>query len=252
VLLQTLQAMTTAALRLCDVENAVNRFTPAELTVYVNQGCVRVLAEILQVQDRPYFITETNIQITQAPLPGQAAQVPLPIDMLQFLSVAWASAQNGPWRALDPYEEAERAELLNMWTGGRPWLMKYGFAAAPTAATQGTIPLSMSIDVVPSPSNGSWLKIRYVPTPPLLVNPTDTFPALLGFDDAAATWAAILMRRKDDLETTALDGDFAAHVARIRAIGRRRDRSRPPKIQIVRGRRGYGGSGGGFGGMGGW
>lgn len=246
--LQNLENMATAALRLADIENAANRFPTPEVYTYVNQGIVRVYAEIIVCQDRPYFLTEANVQIVTAPLLGQATVIPLPLDMLQFTSVSWASAQNGPWRQLEPYEETERAALLNAGYSVAPWHFKYGFAASPAAATVGTIPMSMSIDVVPQPPLSSWLKVRYIPTPTPLVNPTDTCNFLLGFDDAAVTWAAVLMRRKDDLDTSALERDFAAHVERIHSIARRRDRSRPPRVQIVRnwGMRGAGRRGRGF------
>ena len=103
--------------------------------------------------------------------------------------------------------------------------------------------------MLPSPTNNSILKVRYIPTPPRLVNDTDTLDGILGFEDYVTTWAAILMRRKDDLDTAELMGDLVMHKQLIHTIAKRRDGSRPPKVSIVRGRMqgAFGGRGRGWG-----
>ena len=234
--LQTLAQMRLAAQRLADLENASARFPTSEWNTYVNAGLAWVYKEMLVIMDRPFFVSETNIQVVLSPPLGQVSTFPLPLDYMQLLGVSWASSQNGPWRNLEAYEEKERAPLLSAGSyGGCNVGYMYGFAATPGALTTGTIPTSNSLEIVPQPSLGSWVKVRYVPTCPVLVNDVDTFDAILGFSDAAVTWAAILARRKDDLDTTELKSDMVAHIERIRAIARRRDRSAPPRTQIVRG-----------------
>lgn len=238
-MLTTLDQLATSALRLADLENAAVRFPTgvagSEVYSYCSRAIQRVYGEIIAVEDRPHFVTEANLQVSAVPPFGQPYLWSLPVDFLQIMSLAWACNSLGPWQRIEPYEEPERAALLTPGSFGGIHPLKYGFAGAPSGFTQGTIPTAMSIEVLPPPSMGSWLKLRYVPTPNPLVNPTDTiFPGVLGHEDAVATYAAILMRRKDDLETTALEADFQTHLDRIRTVARRRDRSQPPKVQLVR------------------
>jgi hypothetical protein len=246
--LVTLDQLAQKALRLTDLENATTRFPTgtagSEAYVYVNEAYKHVYAAILQVEDRPFFATETKIQLsTPAPL-GDPMLVSLPLDYLQLLGIGWSSGQMGPWDPIDPYQdEGERLMLLSPgFSGGDGRRFRYGFSASPTAVTQSTVRVIYSLELVPPPPLASWLRLRYVPVCPDLINPTDTIDSMLGQDELVATWAAILMRRKDDLETGSLEADYARHMSRLTAIARRRDRSRPPKTAVVRGwgRHGYG------------
>lgn len=234
--LRTLAAMRTSARRLADLENALNRFPDSEVSAYVNQGIQHVYAEMVTVQDRPWFSNEETIVVSQTPPLGGVSAYPLNFDFMQIMSVYLSnSGSNGPWMPLSPYEEADRPTLLNSGFYGGLGPMHYGITGGPTAVTHGTIPVAYSIEILPQPSLSSVIKIRYVPVCPQLVNDTDTFDGLLGFEEAVCTWAAILMRRKDDLETSDLERDMSRHIDRIRIIARRRDRSRPPRVSIVRG-----------------
>lgn len=236
-----LSDMRADMLRLADLEGAVNRFTPAELNEYVNKGLIFVYRSILIVQDRPFyqkdysFITVGNNTSPATPI---QTTYPLPPDFLQIMSVLWATSSSGPWASLEPYEEAERFMLINSGFFGAQWPAAYGIVGGTGATTQGTIPTAYGIEILPQPPSGSVVQIRYVPTPPRLVNDTDTFDGILGFEDAACTWGAVLMRRKDDLPTEDLERDMTRHMNEVRMIAKRRDRSRPPRVSIVRGRMG--------------
>lgn len=230
----------TDMLRLADLEGVSNRFTTAELNEYVNKGIVFVYRAIITVQDKPFyqkdysFITVGNNTSPATPI---QTTYPLPPDFLRIMSVLWASTNSGPWAALESYEEAERFMLINSGFFGAQWPAAYGIVGGTGAATQGTIPTAYGIEILPQPPAGSVVQIRYVPTPPRLTNDLDTFDGILGFEDAAVTWGAVLMRRKDDLPTEDLERDMARHTAEIRVIAKRRD-SRPPRVSIVRGRMG--------------
>src|SRR5579859_5710909 len=116
-------------LRLADLENVQNRFTTSELNEYVNKGIVFVYRAILVVQDRPYFQKDYSF-ICQGSNTSPANPVPntypLPADFLQILSVLWATSNSGPWRALEPYEEAERYQLINTGYFGAEYPRAYG------------------------------------------------------------------------------------------------------------------------------
>jgi hypothetical protein len=227
--------MANDAYKLVDVENATNRFPLLDVYEYVNKGIARVYAAMLQAWDRPFYITEAFVQVAQMPPPGSAFTFPLPVDYLQLVGLGFSSSQLGPYRNCEPYQsDIERTELMTPGYGSGIHF-HYGFAAAPTAFTQGIPATTYSLDVVPNPPLSSWFRVRYVPSPQRLVNAQDAFDGILGFEDAAVTWAAILMRRKDDLDTGALEGDYAQHMTRVTSIARRRDRSRPPKTTIVAG-----------------
>ena len=207
---------------------------------------------MITVSDKPFFTAEATIACTP-PNFGMPAIYPLPANFLRILSVGWSNvssgASAGPWIPLEPYEEADRVQLTNAGFYGGLGPLKYGITGGPGAFTQGTPAVAYSLEVLPSPTNNSILKVRYIPTPPRLVNDTDTLDGILGFEDYVTTWAAILMRRKDDLDTAELMGDLAMHKQLIHTIAKRRDGSRPPKVSVVRGRmRGaFGGRGRGWG-----
>lgn len=233
--LRTFAAMQLDALRLVDVENAANRFPPAEVQDYVNRGINKVYAEMLAAWDQPFYIVETTLPI-QPPPWGQPTTVPLPMDYLQMVGLSWAASTMGPWHPIERYrDEQERTRLLSGSICASAGRFRWGFAAAPSAFTQGVSPntTTYSVEILPNPSIGSSIRIRYVPSFRPLVNPSDTMDGIAGFWDAATTWAAILMRRKDDLDTAALQGDWAAHIARMTMVARRRDRSAPPQTSIV-------------------
>lgn len=233
--LRTFGQMQTDAYRLCDVENAITRFPAPEVGDYVNRGINRVYTEMLKCWDQPFYIVEPPpVQIPSVGL-GQVSTMALPMDYLQMIGISWSSSSLGPWCPLDRYrDERERTELLTSGsTIGVAGQLRWGFAASPIAFTQGIPRTTYSIELVPTPSQGSYVRFRYVPSFQPLVNLTDVFDGIAGFYDAATTWAAILMRRKDDLETSALDGDWQQHLLRITSVARRRDRSSPPQTSIV-------------------
>lgn len=235
----TLTDLVTGTRRLADLENATQRFPDTEVYRYVNQALVHVYRQVINVADRPFYQKDYSFLITGSnttPTATTQATYPLPPDFLQILSVMWASNSSGPWDALEPYEESERHMLINSGFYGAMWPSAYGIVGGTGAVTQGTIATAYSIEILPQPPNGSVVQLRYIPSPPSLQQPNDTFDGILGFEDAVETWAAILMRRKDDLDTVDLERDFERHMSAIRLQAKRRDRSRPPRTSIVRGR----------------
>ena len=246
--LRTFAQLQLDALRLVDLENAANRFPPATVGDFVNRGIDKTYSEMLACWDQPFYLAEAGLPI---PIPawGQPAIVALPMDYLQMVGLSVSSGPTGRRYPIDRYrDERERMMLLSSGSCGVPGQFKWGFAASPQAFTQGVSPNTAvySIEILPNPSFGAQAWVRYVPSFRPLVNPQDTFDGIAGWWDAATTWAAILMRRQDDLDTAALQGDWAAHIARMTMVARRRDRSAPPQVSIVmgwgsgRGRRGGG------------
>jgi hypothetical protein len=239
--LVSLAYLATGALRLADLENATNRFPVTEQYDYVNRGIRFVYRELVTVADRPFYIKANNSIVTQ----NGVSLYPLAADFLRMVNVLWSTSPNGPWRDMEEFEECDRSMLYNSGYFGGMFPRSYTITGASlvsssgsgAAFTQGTIPTAYSIEILPAPASGISILYRYVPQCPLLVNATDTFDGILGFEEAIMTWAAILMRRKDDLPTDDLERDMERHIQEIRKIARHRT-SRPVKIQQVRSRNG--------------
>ena len=229
--------------RLADLENALDRFPDSEVINYINKGVAYLYRKMITVSDQPFFMKQAPDIILQRGV----SVYPVPQDFLRVLSVHWASNPTGPWRPMEPFAESELWMLMDAgyFGGVLPRAYRIYGDGATGAFTQGTIPTAYSIQILPAPSSGI-ARLRYVPTCPVLQNTTDLLDGILGFEDAVSTWAAVLMRRKDDLDTADLERDFGRIMDEVGKIARHRDGSRPPKVSLVRGRGGY--RGGRFGG----
>ena len=243
-----LQDLVTGALRYADLENAVggasSRFSTPELYNYVNRAIAHVYRNILVAQSNPHFIKDQFYNSKSQNVPNLVPPTyPLPQDFLQIMSVCWANQSAGPWGYLERCEEVDRAALLSAGYYGGMWPSSYMISGNTSATgvgsyTQGTIPVAYGLEILPAAPMGSVIWLRYIPTPPQLLSPSATFDGIVGYEEAVMLWAAILMRRKDDLPTEELERDLGLVLAEMRQIAKTRDRSGPPKVTNVRNRAG--------------
>lgn len=252
-----LSDLRTGALRYADLENAVggasSRFSTSELNNYVNRAIAHVYRNILVSQSNPHFIKDQFYLAKSQNVPNLVPPTyPLPQDFLQIISICWAQQQAGPWGYLERCEEVDRPALISAGYYGGMWPSSYMFTGATSAAgvgsfTQGTVQVAYGLEILPASPMGSVIWLRYVPTPAQLLSDSSTFDGIVGYEEAVMLWAAILMRRKDDLPTEELERDLGLVLSEMRQITKSRDRSGPPKITQVRNRAGSRTSRGGRG-----
>lgn len=235
-----LSDLRTGALRYADLENATGRFPATEVNNYINRAIAHVYRNILVAQGQHHFIKDQFYTAMAQNVPLMVPPVyALPADFLQIISVQWAQQNAGPWGYLEKCEEVDRAALISAGYYGGMWPSSYMITGASQQGqgfTQGTIPTAYGLEILPAAPLGSIVWLRYVPQPAQLQNDTDTFDGIVGYEEGVMLWAAILMRRKDDLPTEDLERDLGLVLAEMRQIAKSRDRSGPPKVSMVRNR----------------
>lgn len=242
-MLVQLSDLRTGALRLADLENATGtngRFSTSEVNNYINRAVAHVYRNIIVSQGQHHYIKDQFLTAMPQNVPNLIPPVyALNTDFLQLISVAWSQQQSGPWGYLEHCEEVDRPALISAGYYGGMWPSAYMLAGASQLGqgfTQGTIPTAYGLEILPAAPLGSILWVRYLPQPAQLQNDTDTFDGIIGYEEAVMLWAAILMRRKDDLPTEDLERDMGLVLAEMRQITKSRDRSGPPKVSMVRNR----------------
>jgi hypothetical protein len=226
------------ARKMADVQNALTRFPDTEVGEYINQGVAEFVDLVIRNRGSRYY--ESNYVIVTD---GQSVVYPLPFDFYQMTTVQVnlshsAGTQGDVNIQLEEYTMRERAMLSSQTAGwcGQPFgFMLHGGSTAQAMTTQGTAPVTnYGIEFLPRAATNLYVTCLYIPSTPRLVNSYDTFDGINGWEMYPAIWAAIRIRRKDDLDTAELKTDLAEMKERIEALVPHRTRVGPSRITDVR------------------
>lgn len=142
----------------------------------------------------------------------------LPADCFKPLGVD-VSFDNGlTWRTCDRFEFADR----NRWQGATAW----GFYNLPRYRLYGA-----NVMFRPIPATVVTYRLWYIPSIARLVNDSDTYDFVNGWDDWVACRVAIRMLQKEESDASALSADLMAIMQRIVAAVRHRDAGTPKRMQ---------------------
>lgn len=214
----TLSTLQTRVQRRMDIESATVRFPLSEITDYLNEGIAELVEEINKVQGHDSYYRSSSALSTI----GNQSSYPLPADFYKLISID--IEVGGPNLVLTarPYMEQERNRFKFFPTG-------WNYGAPVYYKLEGG-----NVNFIPQPPGSFALTINYVSTSTVLVNPSDTFDGVAGWEEFAVLWAAIRCATKDkDWETkAALDADLEKMRARVQDMSAERD-DQPERIADV-------------------
>lgn len=93
--------------------------------------------------------------------------------------------------------------------------------------------LADKIHFTPQPSNGTTIKIWYVPLATNLASPADTLKGYSGWEEYIILDAAIKAMRKEESDTADLERDRAVFDDQLKEIRHNRDAANPKKVKDV-------------------
>lgn len=107
-----------------------------------------------------------------------------------------------------------------------------------TTQRRSLLPMQPDERVALTPSVGASIVVEYIPVCPTLVEDSDAFDGVNGWEEAVVLWAAVKAFQKKRLPIADLAGQYQQMVARIRANGYQ-DPGSPPMIQRASLRRSF-------------
>lgn len=210
----TLEALRLGARQRADQLGFEDRFPDAEVDGYINAGIAEVYDMLVSAQGYAYY----GVQETY-PVAADTESFALPVDFYKAYKVEYI---NGSTRyELDRVSETDVSDLSNI-EAGRPLYFR-------VRASQ--------LDVFPAVSTGSTILLSYVPSATQLVNPSDTFDGINGWEEYVMVFAAKKMSLKDaDFELVNYHlGELNRLEERIKRMAADRTSGKPQRIQDVRG-----------------
>lgn len=218
-----LQEIRADAYKLADEESNTSRFPTSEVDRYVNEGIAYVWDLLIQVLGRSYCEKATPQDIPST----TSKSYSLSTDFYKIVSVRLIDGSNS--FNFEPFEDTEEAYLEDtvLSPSGNPAFYQ----------VRGTTPAVLY--VLPAPTAGKVIRVRYVPYATELASPTATFDGINGYEKLVAIYAAIQMATKnvDGDCLASLDRLWALEEKRVRRSAKNRDLTHPPRIQDVRGLR---------------
>lgn len=188
-----------------DLKNS-GYFEDEELDQFIND-VARDLYDKLVAVNEDYFTEETTLTVD-----GSASQFTLPTDFYKLVSLHMNF--NGEYVQLHKYIARERY----------------------SAQANGLLPkyrLKKNSVVFNSVPSAQSMPLAYVPALPALVDDTDTFDGINGWDDYIVVKAAITCLGIQETETTALEKELLPLTARIESMAPNRDHSTPERVSDV-------------------
>ena len=194
----------------------------AEWDVYINRGCDKLHNMLVNLYGQDYFVMELEIPVTSI----VDDKFPLPSNFFKLLG-------------LDRKESSDYNTIVYKYRWSDRDVYQSAFSSYLNNNRYRLIGNNLSI-LQPDDTASSYL-MYYIPTQTPLVNDTDMFDGLSGFDDYIVVDAARKAALKEESFELAqfLQNELLQLEAMIKAQARNRDVSMPERIQRTRNKNRY-------------
>lgn len=226
----TLGDMRTEACALANIPppTASTAITIAMANGWINRGINKLFRLALQAGGDTVY--RKDVLVTTST--GQTIY-PLPQDFYELRNVSVQSGGlGGDWMPMECFTLTERSYLLSSSPGfnGEP----YKYRLVGKAAQDGSDP--GSIELLPTPSSNTTVRLLYVFGPKKLANDADTFDGFAGFDEYAVKFCTreMLLRNREEERTALFEGQLATIQADVLSGLRQRDASAAPRVNLTR------------------
>jgi hypothetical protein len=233
VSLQTLQTRVLARAHLGTASGSRLAAT-SELNDNINEGIAEFYDLILSLQDQPYYKQSVQFNTTSGKdtyVIGAGGDVPV-TDFMKGLGVDIFYGQQIV-RTARPFtwRERNRYKYTSGWLYTQP--VAYRFLGKNNLTSSSG---NDSIMFVPLPSGQFQIVLHYLPTPPVLINLTDNFDGINGYEEHIVLTSAIkLLTKQEQFEhVQVLEQQLARQVERIMASLGSHDADEPPRVQDTR------------------
>lgn len=194
----------------------------AELGDYVNASA-QELYDVLVASFQDYYLSVTaNTTLTV----GQDS-ITLPTDFYKLRGIDRLLDGSSEWQTLQPFSFAERNDRQGM-----VGLTSYVYT---DSGIRYRIQ-SNTVKLTPADDCAGTYRVWYIPRMPLLVNDSDSFDGINGWEDYVVVDAAIKMLMKEESSTTGLERQKTALLKRIQDMSVQRD-SGSPEVIVASGNR---------------
>jgi hypothetical protein len=221
----TLSTLTANAMDRADMVNS-NYISASQWTNYINAS-IQELYDLLTSKYEFYYMKVPAYQFTTD---GTSQFYSMPTDFYKLYGVdliLFPNAGNNPISFITlknfPFAERNKYAIPNYQT-------YFGVTNLQYCLTQ-TTPAQLMF--IPIPAGGQVIQIWYCPRFTPLVNGTDTFDGINGYEEYVIIDAAIKARIKEESDVQELLMAKAAMVARIESIAANRDAGAPSRIVDV-------------------
>lgn len=208
---------------LLDLQNAQTPAT-SDLTNVINQGISELFSILMRTNENAYF--RKSVQFTTN---ATQSIYSLPPDFYELLSLEIFVGTNDSI-ILTQFTNTERPYLASTTPGWSGEPLKYMVQGKSSYTDYG------SIELLPVPSSNLTCTLYYVWAPTRLVNATDTFDGVAGFEDYAvlfAVYRCALKYRQFEMADRMV-GEMARQRDQTISMAKGRDAFMPPHIQQVR------------------
>lgn len=213
---RTLQQVRDDAAARADMTVTASTFvTITQANVWVNLA-IAELRDIMIAEMGDDWLATVS---TPAAIIANTDRYTLPTDCYKALGVDVSMDNQVTWQSLERFEFSERNKFAtsSVWGGLLPAYRLFG--------TQ------VMFRPIPATGIGVYYRIWHIPTITRLVNDSDTFDFVHGWDDWVACRVAIRMLVKEESDTSALVADLALIQQRIIGAVRHRDAGTPKRVQ---------------------
>lgn len=220
--LVSLATLRTRAQELADMDQsgagASSFAATATWNRWLNLGLRRVYGRMVTAFEDYYVKTSTAFTATVA----NQELYSLDSDFMKLDSLR-LQLSNGKWKTLTPYTKREAGAYRNQTLAVPPeYESRYRLMGTPP-----------QISILPVPTVALSVHMDYVPQFSDLVNDTDTFEGVNGFEEIACLDAAIRALTKEESDASALQALRAQEMERLDNEAAQRDEANPPVVSDV-------------------
>ena len=218
----TLEELMTESRQRADKEGS-GFIQNTELIGYINKSATKLYDLLVGAYGNDYYAETVAL-----PTIFNQQYYDLPINFYKLIGIDYMI---GPQEALTlkPYQFNER----NRFRIGTFWNAITGVAGPRYHITKN------QISFLPIPDAAYNLELHFVPTCPLMVNPTDTFDGVNGWEEYIVLDAARKMLAKEETDTSVLEKEIMAIIGRINQMAENRDAGQSFRVTDVRNVDGY-------------